>query len=152
MMAKFSLDLTEYAKRTGARMDTIVRGVVMGLAERIDERTPVGNPDIWQFPKSAPPGYAGGHARKNWQYKFGSAPTGEVEGIDAKGSRTAQNAILAGVRASPGAGVHYLANNVPYAERLENGWSHVQAPGGMVKLAVIDFQGIVRDEVARLSA
>lgn len=151
MSKSFALDLTEYAKRTGARMDTIVRGVVMGLAERIDERSPVGNPSIWKFPDRAPPGYAGGHFRKNWQYKFGSAPTGEVDGVDGRGSRTALNAVLTGVQAAPGAGVHYLANNVPYAERLENGWS-TQAPGGMVGLAVVDFQGIVRDEVARLSA
>lgn len=150
MAKSFTLDLAEYAKKTGEKMDTLVRGVVMGLAERIDERSPVGNPDIWKFPASAPPGYAGGHFRKNWQYKFGAAPTGEIDGIDARGSRSALDAILAGVQAAPGAGVHYLANNCAYAERLENGWS-TQAPGGMVSLAVVDFQGIVRDEVARLS-
>lgn len=149
-MAKFSLDLTQYAKKAGEHMDTVVRGVVMGLAERIDERSPVGNPSIWKFPANSPPGYAGGHFRKNWQYKFGSAPEGEVAGVDGRGSRTALNAVLAGVQAAPGAGAHYLANNVPYAERLENGWS-TQAPSGMVKLAVIDVQGIIRDEVARLS-
>lgn len=147
-MPKFSLNLTEYAKRTGAKLDTVVRGVVMGLAERIDERSPVGNPSIWKFPDSASPGYAGGHFRKNWQYKFGSAPDGEIEGVDPSGG-SAQASIRSGVSAAPGAGVHYLANNVPYAERLENGWS-TQAPGGMVGLAIVDVQDIVRDQAARV--
>lgn len=147
-MAKFSLDLTAYAKKTGEKMDTVVRGVVMGLAERIDERSPVGNPDLWQVPK-APPGYAGGHFRKNNQYRFGSAPTDEIAGVDSTGAG-ALAAITEGVMAAPAAGIHYIVNNTPYSERLENGWS-TQAPSGMYKLAVVDFQGIVRDEVARLS-
>jgi len=41
----------------------------------------------------------------------------------------------------------YLANNLPYAQRLEDGWSQ-QAPEGMVKLTVQRFQQIA-DAVIR---
>lgn len=149
-MAKFTLDLSEYAKKTSSNMDTLVREVIMAVGERIVERSPVGNPSLWKNPASAPPEYVGGRFRGNWQYHFGTPPEGVLPDIDASGA-SSLNRLIAGVSASPAAGLHYIANNLPYAQRLEDGWS-TQAPAGMVGLAIVDFQGIVRDEVARLSA
>jgi len=37
----------------------------------------------------------------------------------------------------------YLVNNLPYAQRLEGGWSHRQAPNGMVALSIQKFDGKV---------
>ena len=37
----------------------------------------------------------------------------------------------------------YLVNNLPYAQRLENGWSTKQAPNGMVALSIQKFDGRV---------
>lgn len=36
-----------------------------------------------------------------------------------------------------------ISNNLPYAQRLEDGWSD-QAPIGMVKVTVAEFQSIVK--------
>jgi hypothetical protein len=47
--------------------------------------------------------------------------------------------------------VHFLTNNLPYALRLEYGWSKNQAPAGMVGLAVAEFQSIVRDAAAEVN-
>ena len=42
----------------------------------------------------------------------------------------------------------WLANNLPYAERLENGWSQ-QAPSGMVRTNVVRFQSILNNEAKK---
>ena len=42
-------------------------------------------------------------------------------------------------------GIAYLQNALPYAERLENGWSK-QAPRGMVALTVAELQGQIIEE------
>ena len=44
----------------------------------------------------------------------------------------------------------YLVNNLPYAVRLEYGWSK-QAPAGMVRITAAEFQSIV-DDAARSPA
>jgi hypothetical protein len=46
-------------------------------------------------------------------------------------------------------GVHYLQNNLPYAWRLETGYSK-QAPAGIVGITALEFGGIVDDVVLRV--
>jgi hypothetical protein len=68
--------------------------------------------------------------------------SGELTGIDPTGNATIQR-FIASVKESGAAGkVHYLTNNLPYAYRLEYGWSR-QAPNGMVGVTVVEFQSIV---------
>lgn len=154
-MASFALDLQKYADKTKQSVGDAVREVVMTCATLVDERSPVGQPDIWLslHPSvdlktrkltrgAAPAGYLGGHFRMNNQYKFGSVPTGEVEGEDPSGAE-AMAKIKAGVYAAPVAGMHYIANNVPYAMALENGHS-TQAPQGIYGLAAIDTETVMR--------
>ncbi len=95
------------------------------------------------FPTVGPVGYAGGRFRANWQYGFNSAPTGDLPDIDKSGQMSIDR-IRSGVTGHATAGIHYIANNLPYAQRLEDGWSK-QAPNGMVGLTVIEFQGVVRN-------
>ena len=147
----FGLDLAQWVAKTKANIDTVVRETVIGLGERIVERTPVGNPDLWQATikgRPPPPGYVGGRARANWQYGFGSAPQGDLPDIDPTG-KVSTNRIAAGALGSPAAGIHYIANNLPYAEALENGHS-TQAPSGMVGLSVLEMQAILSAEVAKI--
>ncbi len=97
------------------------------------ENTPVGNPDLWKDPP--PPGYAGGRARGNWQSTRGASATGEVDRIDPSGAATAAagQQVAAQIQAGEAS---YITNNVPYIERLNDGWS-TQAPKGFVR-AIID--------------
>lgn len=145
-MANFAVDLNKWIAKTNENIEKLVREVVIGLSERVIERTPVGNPDLWKGPP--PPGYVGGRARANWQYGFGAEPEGDLPDIDASG-KASINRIVAGAKASPAAGIHYIVNNLPYAQALEDGHS-TQAPNGMVGLAVVEFQSIVDEEVAKL--
>lgn len=74
-----------------------------------------------------------GHARANWQAGQDTIPTGEVDGEDKTGQATLSK-IEKVIDAAPAFGLLVIANNVPYIERLDQGWSK-QAPGGMSVLA-----------------
>lgn len=151
----FALDIQKYADKTKQSMGDAVREVVMTCATLVDERSPVGNREIWavnidRASRGLPPtpaGYLGGHFRMNNQYKFGSVPAGEVEGEDPSGAE-AMAKVKVGVMAAPVAGMHYIANNVPYAIALENGHS-TQAPQGVYGLAAIDAAGAANAVIKR---
>lgn len=141
----FSLDLSRFAERAGVNMGAVVRKTVMDLGERMVEKSPVGDATYWKTP--APAGYTGGRFRGNWQYGFGAAPAGDLPAIDAQGAMT--NAKLsAAIAGAPAAGVHYLVNNLPYARRIEDGWSR-QAPAGVLGTTILEFGGIVTRAAAR---
>ena len=121
-------------------VDRTIRRAVFEVWNRLDFRSPVGDPSTWSSP--APPGYVGGRFRANWQYGFNSQPSTLLDEIDTDGSRTRErvfNAVMSG----PAIGVHYLTNNSPYGQRLEEGWSQ-QAPFGMVALTELEFPDIFR--------
>ena len=149
-MATFSANIAAYAKRTGQQIDNAVREVVLTCATLVDERSPVGQPEIWAANMkraerglpALPAGYLGGHFRANNQYRFGAVPSGEIEGEDKSGSATMAK-IEAQILTSPAAGMHYIANNVPYAQALEDGHS-TQAPQGIYGLAAIDAANAVK--------
>lgn len=126
------------------RTSQFVRTVVMEVGARLVERSPVGNPSLWQG--KPPPGYVGGRFRGNWQYGYNSAPPGVLERIDKDGTAT-RAGIETGALINPAVGVHYLVNNLPYAEPLENGHS-TQAPLGIVGLTRMEIPGIM-DKAAR---
>lgn len=145
-MASFAADIAKFANKTNRTIDGAVRTVVMELFAEVDRRSPVGDKERWAVNvdrKSrglapVPAGYIGGHFRVNNQYNFGSLPTGEIDGQDKSGSVAVATA-KAGVYSAPVAGVHYIANNVPYAMALENGHSSQapRAPVAVYGLAMI---------------
>ena len=53
-----------------------------------------------------------------------------------------QGTLIPQIPAKAAGTVHVWINNLPYAQRLEDGWSK-QAPSGMVGLAVREFRSIV---------
>lgn len=49
-----------------------------------------------------------------------------------------------------GDGNIFLFNNLPYAERLENGWSQKQAPNGVYRVALVEVTYFLNKELAKL--
>ncbi len=135
----FASDLARIVNKTIRNNELIVKKIVIDMGTELVMRTPVGNPSIWQGP--APAGYVGGRARANWQYATGSMPTSILNIIDQQGSQTV-NKIIGQVNSSKAASIHWIANNLPYIEPLERGWSK-QAPQGMLRLTVMNFQPTV---------
>lgn len=153
----FDSDIKAFATKAKVSIDSAVRMVVMSLASQIDERSPVGDPLLWSsgfitaasnlgWMQPGAKGYLGGHFRANNQYKFGTLPTEEIAGVDQNGSKTMAT-LTSDLFAAPAAGVHYIANNVPYAVRLENGYSS-QAPAGIYGLAMMSTMATI-DSVLR---
>lgn len=88
-----------------------------------------------------------GRARANWQVGIGAAPAGTVEysggGSGAAGYAigAAQNVVTT-YKGQPG-GI-WLVNNLPYIQRLNEGWS-AQAPAKFVEQAIDMAVTAIRD-------
>jgi len=141
-MSSFALQMRQFQMDTNTRMDLFIQQTVQSLAKKVIQRSPVGDATYWQH--SAPTGYVGGHFRGNLQYGFGSSPGGIVPDIDPDGDATLRK--FAGI--SQPIGVHYIVNNLPYAQALEDGHSWHQAPFGMVGLAMAEINSEL-DAIAR---
>lgn len=139
----FALDLQAFAAKTKDKADDAVGNIVVRVASELDRRSPVGDAAYWKSPP--PKGYIGGHFRANWQLGVGVMPAGERAGVDPTGT-VALPAIIAEIPEQASGKVYWLANNAPYAMRLEGGYSR-QAPTGLVGLTAVMFQQIVREAV-----
>jgi hypothetical protein len=114
--SSFSLQIAEFVKTVKAREDLVVRKLGLDILSSVVRMSPV---DTGRF-------------RGNWQVGLNAPVAGQLARLDKSGAVTiaAGNQILS--HASAG-GVIYLNNNLPYAQRLEYGWSK-QAPSGMVRI------------------
>ncbi len=145
-MNKFSLDLSAYIAKAKGDVDTVVKTVVMDVARRLIYSSPVGDPSYWQ--DLPPKGYVGGTFRANWQMGINVSQSGTFDETDAKGtvSEDRIRAVLSSVSGAESGNRFVITNNLPYAQRLEDGWSR-QAPVGMVMKTVIEWRNIVDDAV-----
>jgi len=138
-MGSFSLDMRAFADKVKTRNNLVVKKIVIDVGTALVLKSPVGDANYWQSP--APAGYVGGRFRANWQYGLDAADRTITEKTDKTGSTT-----ITGLSGSVGKQAsghrHYLTNSLAYGPRLENGWSR-QAPHGMVKLTMLEFQPIV---------
>ena len=133
----FSDDINKFTKRTKSQGEANVRKFVLKIAESLIFKTPVGDPTYWKS-KSVPKGYAGGTARANWQHDFYGFPMSFNDVQDKSGGRTLDS-ISRNVLAGGAFQMHYISNNTPYIERLENGHSR-QAPDGMLKMTLLELR------------
>ncbi len=147
----FTAELDKWCKVTKPNhLTDTVRKAIMEIGTRVVYRSPVGNPKLWQegFRETATglgwvgAGYTGGRFRANWQYGFGVAPDGEIDDIDKSGAKTIA-AIKEAALATDMIGITYLVNNLPYGEKLENGYSS-QSPQGMVGVTELEFPEIMQ--------
>jgi hypothetical protein len=115
-----TLEFAEYPEK-------VVRGTLFGLTNRIVKRSPV---DTGRF-------------RNNWQASVNSINTATTPTADRSGSQ-AINKARGTINALKMGSTFYLSNNLPYAKRLEYGWSK-QAPSGMIRLSVAELQARMKE-------
>lgn len=95
--------------------------------------------------------YVGGRFRGNWQVSFETGETGMLDLIDPTGASAKASGRQVIEAFHIGIGSIWLMNNLPYGPRLEyEGWSN-QAPAGMVRISVTEFQAFVNNAVAELA-
>ncbi len=83
-----------------------------------------------------------GRLRGNWQCEINAVPIGETDTLDPAGGSTVSN-MANSLNAFKLGDTVYFANNAPYAEAIEFGHSVLQAPFGMVRINIENFEGIV---------
>lgn len=89
---------------------------------------------------SAGRGYTGGRFRGNWQVSFDRPAVGPIDRIDKRGGATlAAGREVLQVYDPDKDKYIYFSNMVPYARRLEYGWSN-QAPQGIVRVTVAEIK------------
>jgi hypothetical protein len=94
--------------------------------------------------------YVGGRFRGNWQVSFDVAKTGTLERIDPTGRESKGEALGVIQGFTSEVGSIWMMNNLPYGHRLEyESWSS-QAPAGMVRVSVVEFQTFVDKAVSEL--
>lgn len=132
MNESFKRDFAALLKKAGDKAEMVVRKTALELQSSMIEMSPV---DTGRF-------------KGNWQCGVGGVNTDTSSGEDKSGSgaigRT--QATLEGWK--PGQTIA-LTNSLPYARRLEYGWSK-QAPGGMVRLTVQNYSAALAKAVASI--
>jgi hypothetical protein len=126
----FAADLLKFEKAYQVRVETVLRKVTLDLSAQLIQMSPV---DTGRF-------------RNNWYLSVGYGPnTGTNDGADRSG-----NSALARISSNLGTiklgQLIWVTNNLPYATRLEYGYSK-QAPGGMVRISAARFQQYLSNAV-----
>ena len=121
--AAFKRNFAKVLQSVGEKADLVVRKTALELQSSMIRMSPVGV----------------GTFRGNWQAGIGSinTTTTDAANSDALGRSTT---VLQGWKAGQ---TIYLTNSMPYARRLEFGWSK-QAPAGMVRLSVQNLEAYMK--------
>lgn len=123
-MADFDRQVADWVGKTEEKLDVAVRKIALEMFSRVILKSPV---DTGRF-------------RANWQVAIGAIPSGTLE-LDDKTGQASIGRVQATALGMDAGDVITLVNNLPYAQRLENGYS-AQAPAGMVMLSIQQFQSI----------
>lgn len=119
MSAQWSQDLQALATKTGLQMDTVIRKATFDLFRSVALKSPV---DTGRF-------------RANWNVSFGAPDASTTDSTNAaRALREVQQAL-----SFPTGGVVHMTNGLPYARRLEYGYSR-QAPYGMVRYSLLEYR------------
>lgn len=119
-------------KRAGDKADLVVKKVAMDIAAQLVNRSPV---DTGRF-------------RANWRVGMGAPNMATSTSTDKAGSSTVM-AMTGAIDSYTTGQTIWLTNSLPYAQRLENGWSK-QAPSGMVRLTILSWRRAVSNAVRNL--
>lgn len=131
-MSKFTLDVKAFCEKAKKNPETVMRAVSLKLFSAIIKGSPV---DTGRF-------------RMNWQTSGAVPASGLIAGADATGNK-AVNSATTFIGNTPAWQELTLTNNLPYAQRLEYGWSK-QAPSGVIRVNVIRFQQLLNEEAAKV--
>jgi hypothetical protein len=122
---KFILEIGDWLKQAKEDGDKILRKVTLDMFSRVVMRSPV---DTGRF-------------RNNWYPSIGAPVSQTNEGVDPSGAKTIGKISNIAATAKMGDMI-WMSNSLPYAWRLETGWSK-QAPAGFVGITVLEFQSLL---------
>lgn len=127
----FGDDLNDFRVNAIGATEKTVRGTAIALWRAVILDSPVDS----------------GRFRGNWFASYGQPARVTTTATDKTGSRAINNATREVMGATDWTDL-WLSNNLPYAQRLEFGYSD-QAPNGMIRVNVARFQSILNDEARK---
>lgn len=130
--ADFKRRFAALLQRVGDKADTVVRKSALDVLSAVVRRSPV---DTGRF-------------RGNWMTALQKIDTSTSAPDDKSGASSLARGQSVLGQFRPGQTI-YLTNSLPYARRLEYGWSQ-QAPQGMVRLSVVEFDQYLKRAVESL--
>ena len=122
----FALDLSKAIEKAKDKAELAARKITLELFSNVILKSPV---DTGRF-------------RANWNCSIGSMDKSTSAATDKEGSGAIGRVRAEVTKYTLDGRSIYLANSLPYAERLENGWSD-QAPQGMVRLSIIETNNAI---------
>ena len=135
----FASDLRRFADKANEKQEQALRKTAFELFSRVIMRTPVDT----------------GRLRGNWQATTSAPADGELSRLDnsapansrGSGSSSAKSEMQELVLGTERPTVFHLTNTLPYAKVIEYGDPHGsrQAPNGMVRISVLEFEDIVKE-------
>ena len=136
----FKIDLRQFAEEiVPEALLRVQKGVALDILRRLVLKSPVGNPSLWK--RKAPKGYTGGTFRGFWQAYVAVDPGDGVpapkRGTRPRTASLTQREAEQRIRSAKLGDTIYIVNGLPYATRLNAGWSK-QAPSGFFELAVAE--------------
>ena len=128
----FALDVSNFVEKAKKNPEKVMRQVSIKLFSAIIKASPV---DTGRF-------------RMNWMASGGTPASGTTDATDKSGNIAIGNATSFVLKTTDWRDFT-LTNNLPYAQRLEYGWSQ-QAPQGFVRVNVGRFQNLIDQEAAKV--
>lgn len=128
----FAANLNALCKRAGDKAELVVRKTALELQSQMIERSPV---DTGRF-------------KSNWQAGIGGVNEAANDSADKSGAAALGRTQVVLATWKPGMSI-VLSNSLPYAKRLEEGYSQ-QAPSGMVRLTVQDYAAVLAKVASEL--
>ena len=126
--SRWAVPLDKLAEKAKASLHTVARKATADVFRAVVLRSPV---DTGRF-------------RANWNVNYGAPLYATTDSTDkSRGVAEANKGLTL-----PVGGVVYLSNGLPYARRLEYGYSK-QAPGGMVRVSAQEFSDYVQKAIAK---
>ncbi|QQV88042.1 tail protein [Escherichia phage phiWAO78-1] len=128
----FALDVSKFVEKAKKNPEKVMRQVSIKLFSAIIKASPV---DTGRF-------------RMNWMASGGTPASGTTDATDKSGNTATGNATSFVLKATDWR-EFTLTNNLPYAQRLEYGWSQ-QAPQGVVRTNISRFQQLINEEANKV--
>lgn len=128
----FALDVSKFVEKAKKNPEKVMRQVSIKLFSAIIKASPV---DTGRF-------------RMNWMASGGTPAFGVTDATDKSGNAAIGNATSFVLNATDWRDFT-LTNNLPYAQRLEYGWSQ-QAPAGVVRTNISRFQQLINEEANKV--
>lgn len=123
----FTAQVGQFVAKAKGNINLVYRKIALEMFSRVIMKSPT---DTGRF-------------KGNWQVAIGSIPAGTLEINDKDGTATIAKVTAETLNLKVGQTIT-LVNNLAYSQRLEYGWSN-QAPNGMVRLTILEFNSVVAD-------